>query len=150
MIYADVFPSISGFWLPRRWCSLSHWWIQHLSVRVWHGSCRRWLTTPLIALIIIFFLTLALTELVTNNAAAALMFPIGYGLAQSLGVDVMPFVLAVAFAASGSFLTPYGYATNLIVQNIGGYTRGDYLRFGFPISLAYSVGILSMLNLTYF
>ncbi|MEC7960676.1 MAG: SLC13 family permease, partial [Pseudomonadota bacterium] len=106
--------------------------------------------TPLIALIIIFFLTLALTELVTNNAAAALMFPIGYGLAQSLGVDVMPFVLAVAFAASGSFLTPYGYATNLIVQNIGGYTRGDYLRFGFPISLAYSVGILSMLNLTYF
>jgi len=106
--------------------------------------------TPLIALIIIFSLTLVLTELVTNNAAAALMFPIGYGLAQSLGVDVMPFVLAVAFAASGSFLTPYGYATNLIVQNIGGYTRGDYLRFGFPISLAYSVGILSMLNLTYF
>ena len=105
--------------------------------------------TPLIGLIIMFFLTLALTELVTNNAAAALMFPIGYGLAQSLGVDVMPFVLAVAFAASGSFLTPYGYATNLIVQNIGGYTRGDYLRFGFPISLAYSVGILAMLNLTY-
>ena len=105
--------------------------------------------TPLIGLIIIFFVTLALTELVTNNAAAALMFPIGYGLAQSLGVDVMPFVLAVAFAASGSFLTPYGYATNLIVQNIGGYTRGDYLRFGFPISLAYSVGILAMLNLTY-
>ena len=106
--------------------------------------------TPLIALIVIFFLTLALTELVTNNAAAALMFPIGYGLAQSLGMDVMPFVLAVAFAASGSFLTPYGYATNLIVQNIAGYTRGDYLRFGFPISLAYSVGILSMLSLTYF
>ena len=78
------------------------------------------------------------------------MFPIGYGLALSLNAEVMPFVLAIAFAASGSFLTPYGYATNLIVQNIGGYTRGDYLRFGFPISLAYSVGILSMLNLTYF
>jgi di/tricarboxylate transporter len=91
-----------------------------------------------------------LTELVTNNAAAALMFPIGYGLAESLGVDVMPFVLAVAFAASGSFLTPYGYATNLIVQNIGGYTRGDYLRFGLPISVAYSVGILTMLCVTYF
>ena len=106
--------------------------------------------TPFIALIIIFFLTLALTELVTNNAAAALMFPIAYGLAQGLSADVMPFVLAVAFAASGSFLTPYGYATNLIVQNIGGYTRGDYLRFGFPISLAYSVGILCMLSLTYF
>lgn len=106
--------------------------------------------TPLIGLVVVFLLTLMLTELVTNNAAAALMFPIGYGLAESLGVDVMPFVLAVAFAASGSFLTPYGYATNLIVQNIGGYTRGDYLRFGLPISVAYSVGILSMLCVTYF
>ena len=106
--------------------------------------------TPLIVLVVVFLLTLMLTELVTNNAAAALMFPIGYGLAESLGVDVMPFVLAVAFAASGSFLTPYGYATNLIVQNIGGYTRGDYLRFGLPISVAYSVGILTMLCVTYF
>ena len=106
--------------------------------------------TPLIGLVVVFVLTLMLTELVTNNAAAALMFPIGYGLAESLGVDVMPFVLAVAFAASGSFLTPYGYATNLIVQNIGGYTRGDYLRFGLPISVAYSVGILTMLCVTYF
>ena len=106
--------------------------------------------TPLIVLVVVFLLTLILTELVTNNAAAALMFPIGYGLAESLGVDVMPFVLAVAFAASGSFLTPYGYATNLIVQNIGGYTRGDYLRFGLPISVAYSVGILTMLCVTYF
>ena len=106
--------------------------------------------TPLIGLVVVFLLTLMLTELVTNNAAAALMFPIGYGLAESLGVDVMPFVLAVAFAASGSFLTPYGYATNLLVQNIGGYTRGDYLRFGLPISVAYSVGILTMLCVTYF
>jgi di/tricarboxylate transporter len=106
--------------------------------------------TPLIGLVVVFLLTLMLTELVTNNAAAALMFPIGYGLAESLGVDVMPFVLAVAFAASGSFLTPYGYATNLIVQNIGGYTRGDYLRFGLPTSVAYSVGILTMLCVTYF
>ena len=106
--------------------------------------------TPLIGLVVVFLLTLMLTELVTNNAAAALMFPIGYGLAESLGVDVMPFVLAVAFAASGSFLTPYGYATNLIVQNIGGYTRGDYLRFGLPISVAYSVGTLTMLCVTYF
>ncbi len=105
--------------------------------------------TPLIGLALVFLLTLMLTELVTNNAAAALMFPIGYGLAESLGIDVMPFVLAVAFAASGSFLTPYGYATNLIVQNIGGYTRGDYLRFGLPISVAYSVGILFMLSLIY-
>ncbi len=107
-------------------------------------------SAPFLGLIIIFVLTLILTELVTNNAAAALMFPIGYALAEASGVDVMPFALAVAFAASGSFLTPYGYATNLIVQNIAGYTRGDYLRFGYPITLAYTVGILAMLHTVYF
>jgi di/tricarboxylate transporter len=102
------------------------------------------------ALIFIFLAALALTELVTNNAAAALMFPLGYAVAQSFGVDVMPFVLAVAFGASASFLTPHGYATNLIVQNVGGYRRKDYLRWGAPISLIYSVGILGMLHSIYF
>jgi di/tricarboxylate transporter len=78
------------------------------------------------------------------------MFPIGYALAEASGMAVMPFVLAVAFAASGSFLTPYGYATNLIVQNIAGYTRGDYLRFGAPITLTYTIGVLAMLYTLYF
>ncbi|MEL0151664.1 MAG: SLC13 family permease [Halieaceae bacterium] len=105
---------------------------------------------PFLGLVLVFVLTLILTELITNNAAAALMFPIGYALAEASGVDVMPFALAVAFAASGSFLTPYGYATNLIVQNIAGYTRGDYLRFGYPITLAYTVGVLAMLHAVYF
>lgn len=107
-------------------------------------------SAPFLGLVIVFVLTLILTELITNNAAAALMFPIGYALAEASGVDVMPFALAVAFAASGSFLTPYGYATNLIVQNIAGYTRGDYLRFGYPITLAYTVGVLAMLHRVYF
>jgi di/tricarboxylate transporter len=98
----------------------------------------------------VFLITLLLTELVTNNAAAALMFPIAYAFADAAAVDVMPFALAVAFAASGSFLTPYGYATNLIVQNLGSYTRGDYLRFGLPITVTYSVGILVMLHTVYF
>ena len=107
-------------------------------------------SAPFLGLVIIFVLTLILTELITNNAAAALMFPVGYALAEASAVDVMPFALAVAFAASGSFLTPYGYATNLIVQNIAGYTRGDYLRFGYPITLAYTVGVLAMLHTVYF
>ena len=107
-------------------------------------------SAPFVGLVIVFVITLILTELITNNAAAALMFPIGYALAEASGVDVMPFALAVAFAASGSFLTPYGYATNLIVQNIAGYTRGDYLRFGYPITLAYTVGVLAMLHAIYF
>ena len=116
------------------------------------GSAMPFLSgsAPFLGLVIVFVLTLILTELITNNAAAALMFPIGYALAEASGVDVMPFALAVAFAASGSFLTPYGYATNLIVQNIAGYTRGDYLRFGYPITLAYTVGVLAMLHTVYF
>ena len=107
-------------------------------------------SAPFLGLVIVFVITLILTELITNNAAAALMFPIGYALAEASGADVLPFALAVAFAASGSFLTPYGYATNLIVQNIAGYTRGDYLRFGYPITLAYTVGVLAMLHAIYF
>ena len=107
-------------------------------------------SAPLLGLVIVFVITLILTELITNNAAAALMFPIGYALAEASGADVLPFALAVAFAASGSFLTPYGYATNLIVQNIAGYTRGDYLRFGYPITLTYTVGVLAMLHAIYF
>ena len=106
--------------------------------------------TPFVALVAIFLLTLLFTELMTNNAAAALMFPIGYAVAETFGFDVIPFVLAVAFAASGSFLTPHGYATNLIVQNIAGYTRGDYLRFGLPITVTYTMGILVMLHTVYF
>ena len=103
-----------------------------------------------VALIAVFFMTLLLTELVTNNAAAALSFPISFAIAESFGVDVMPFVLAVAFGASASFLTPHGYATNLIVQNVGGYRRRDYLRWGAPISVIYSIGMLSMLHWVYF
>ncbi len=105
---------------------------------------------PFLGLVAVFLMTLLLTELITNNAAAALMFPIAYALADASGFDVMPYALAVAFAASGSFLTPYGYATNLIVQNMAGYTRGDYLRFGLPITMTYTVGILAMLHAVYF
>lgn len=97
---------------------------------------------PLIAMVGIFFTTLLLTELMTNNAAAALSFPIAFGLAQSFGVSPMPFVMAVAYGASASFLTPYGYNTNLMVQNIAGYQLRDYMRAGLPVSLVYSLVVL--------
>ncbi|QIB64176.1 SLC13 family permease [Kineobactrum salinum] len=100
---------------------------------------------PYTALIGIYLGTLVLTELMTNNAAAALSFPVAFGLAESFGVSVMPFVMAVAFGASASFLTPYGYTTNLMVQNLGGYTMRDYLRAGLPLSLGYSTVVLVML-----
>ena len=80
-----------------------------------------------------------------NNAAAALVFPIAYGLAESYGFSVLPFAMAVAYGASASFLTPYGYTTNLMVQNLGGYRFADYLRYGLPLSLAYSAVVLILL-----
>jgi len=100
---------------------------------------------PLWALGGVFFGTLLLTELMTNNAAAALAFPVAYGIAGSFGYEPLPFAMAVAFGASGSFLTPYGYTTNLMVQNIGGYRFADYLRYGLPLSLAYAATVLLLL-----
>ena len=96
-------------------------------------------------LILVYLLTLAMTELITNNAAAALMFPLGYSVAIATGLDPMAFVMAVALGGSASFLTPYGYTTNLMVQNLGGYTRADYLRFGWLVSLTYSAVVLILL-----
>ena len=100
---------------------------------------------PFAMLILVYVLTLAMTELITNNAAAALMFPLGYTLALTAGLDPMAFVMAVALGGSASFLTPYGYTTNLMVQNLGGYTRADYLRFGWLVSLSYSIVVLTLL-----
>ena len=100
---------------------------------------------PVVMLILVYLLTLFLTEVMTNNAAAALMFPVGYTVALTAGVEPMAFVMAVALGGSASFLTPFGYTTNLMVQNLGGYSRGDYVRFGWPVSLAYSTVVLVLL-----
>ncbi|MEO0438148.1 MAG: SLC13 family permease [Pseudomonadota bacterium] len=100
---------------------------------------------PYASLVGVFFATLLLTELMTNNAAAALAFPLAYGLAESFGVSTLPFVMAVAYGASASFMTPYGYTTNLMVQNIGGYSFRDYALSGLPVSLSYSAIVLLLL-----
>jgi di/tricarboxylate transporter len=104
---------------------------------------------PYAALAGIYLGTLLLTELMTNNAAAALSFPIAYGLAESYGVSPMPFVMAVAYGASASFLTPYGYTTNLMVQNLGSYEFADYFRAGLPLSITYSVTVILMIPLIF-
>ena len=100
---------------------------------------------PLGAMIGIYLITLTLTELMTNNAAAALSFPVAFGLAESYGVSYMPFVMAVAYGASASFLTPYGYTTNLMVQNLGGYEFRDYFRAGLPVSIVYSLVVIFLI-----
>jgi len=103
--------------------------------------------SPYIALIGVFIFTLLLTELITNNAAAALTFPIAYSIAIGLDVSYLPFVLAVAFGASGSFISPYGYQTNLMVFNAGNYSLADFVKFGLPVSITYSVVVLVMIPL---
>ncbi|WP_299021456.1 SLC13 family permease [uncultured Photobacterium sp.] len=101
------------------------------------------------ALIAIYLLTLVLTELVTNNAAAALSFPIAYSLALSYGADPMPFIMAILFGASASFISPYGYQTNLLVYSVGNYKLRDYLRVGLPISVVYSFVVLLLIPLLF-
>ncbi|MFN2301736.1 MAG: anion permease, partial [Gammaproteobacteria bacterium] len=99
--------------------------------------------SPLIALAAIYFLTAMFTELITNNAAAVLMFTIAMATAEQLGVSPMPFVVAVMFGASAAFLTPIGYQTNLMVMGPGGYRLADYVRIGLPMSLiAFAVSII--------
>ena len=94
-------------------------------------------------------MTLVVTELVTNSAAAALIFPLAYNLAIGLGVSPLPFVMAVAFAASGSFISPYGYQTNVMVYNAGNYKLSDFVKFGLPVSLTYSVVVLLMIPIVF-
>lgn len=105
--------------------------------------------SPIWALVMVYLLTLVLTELVTNNAAAALMFPLAYGLVQTLEVAIMPFALAVAFAASASFISPYGYQTNLLVFSASNYRFKHFIKFGLPISVCYSTIVLILLKYTY-
>jgi di/tricarboxylate transporter len=90
----------------------------------------------------VYLLTLVLTETVTNNAAAALVFPVALATAQAMDANLVPFVLAVAYGASASFLTPYGYQTNLMVYAPGKYRFLDYVRMGLPVSLVYSLTVL--------
>jgi di/tricarboxylate transporter len=87
----------------------------------------------------VYLTTSLLTEVITNNAAAALAFPIAVSAASQTGSDPMPFVIAVAIAASAAFATPLGYQTNMIVYGPGGYRFRDYLKTGSPLNFIYMI-----------
>ncbi len=90
-----------------------------------------------------YALTSFLTSVITNTAAAALIFPLAAATAARMGVDFRPFVMAIMMAASASFATPIGYQTNLMVYGPGGYRFTDYIRFGLPLNIL--LGILAVL-----
>jgi di/tricarboxylate transporter len=90
---------------------------------------------PMLTLAAVYLTTMLCTELITNNAAAVLMFPIALEAATGLEANPTPFVITVMIAASASFITPFGYQTNLMVYGVGGYRFFDYVRFGLPLSI---------------
>ena len=96
-----------------------------------------WLATlsPLGLILILYFLTSALTETVTNNAVAVIMTPVAIGLAQATGQDPRALIVAVMFAASASFATPVGYQTNTMVYAAADYRFSDFVKIGLPMNI---------------
>ncbi|WP_182446643.1 SLC13 family permease [Cereibacter sphaeroides] len=110
------------------------------------GAAAPWMQDlpPFALIFVVYALTSILTELVSNNAVAVILTPIVIGLANSLGVDPRPFVVAVMFGASASFATPIGYQTNTLVYGPGGYRFTDFLRIGVPLNILMMV-VMSVL-----
>jgi di/tricarboxylate transporter len=90
---------------------------------------------PLTALIVLYGVTLIATEFLSNAAVAVLVTPVAVALAESLGVDPRPFLVAVMMAASAAFATPFGYQTNVLVFQMGGYRYMDFVRVGAPLNI---------------
>ncbi len=103
---------------------------------------------PFLTLVVIYLVTAIFTEIITNNAAAVLMFPIAHASAVELNVDFIPFVITIMVAASASFVTPIGYQTNLMIYGPGGYRYTDFVRIGLPLSII--VFIITILLVPHF
>jgi di/tricarboxylate transporter len=106
------------------------------------------LPTPMILSAFMLLMTI-MTNIVSNNAAAAIGTPIAIGISQQLGVSPEPFILATLFGANMSFATPYGYQTNLLILSAGGYKFSDFLRVGIPLTIVMWIGFSLILPVLY-
>jgi di/tricarboxylate transporter len=106
-----------------------------LAAWIVHGLSGSLTATPWLALATVYGITMVCNAVMSNNAAVALMFPIAAATAQSLGVNLLPFAVALMMAGSNDFATPIGYQTNLMVYGPGGYRFSDYVRLGGPLNL---------------
>lgn len=97
----------------------------------------------------VYFVTLIFTELLTNNAAAALVFPIAIATAAKLGVSHVPFAIVIMVAASSGFATPFGYQTHLMVYGPGGYRFSDFLRVGVPLDILFMIVTVAITPLAF-
>jgi di/tricarboxylate transporter len=91
--------------------------------------------SPLLALIILYGVTLFATELLSNATVAVLFTPVAVSMAEAFAVSPRPFLVAVMIAASAAFATPFGYQTNVLVYQIGGYSYVDFLKVGVPLNV---------------
>ena len=100
-------------------------------------------------LLILYVCTVVATELITNNAAAVLMFPLAQIMSINLNASLLPFAIIIMFGASSSFMTPMGYQTNLMVQGAGGYTVRDFFRVGIGLSLIVGIMVIAIVPLVW-
>lgn len=101
--------------------------------------------SPVVALIIIYGATLFATEILSNATVAVLFTPVAVSMAEAFGVSPRPFLIAIMVAASASFATPFGYQTNTIVYQAGGYNYMDFVKFGIPLNLiTWAAGVIAI------
>jgi di/tricarboxylate transporter len=106
-------------------------------------------SSPWLALATLYTATMIATEVLSNNTAAVLMFPIAMATASALGCDYMPFVVAMTIAASCGFATPLGYQTHMMVYGPGGYHFADFLRMGIPLNLVVAATTVAVTPLVF-
>ncbi len=104
---------------------------------------------PLMMLAVVYLVTMLLTEVLSNNAAGAIMATLAIGIAESMGVGARPFLVAVAIAASASFATPIGYQTNTYIYGVGGYRFADFVKVGAPLNLLAMVTALIAISVAF-